>query len=139
MVGTVATLLAVPGYLVFIPLMGARGVALVTTVCVAAYALVLLFIAERRFARGAFAGIWGTAWRNALMSMPGCGIMLAVMHDGFHLLSGLHPLLQQFLVLLVGGLLFVGSWLVLSWFFHRDYFYVVASPFLRRMRRAGQR
>ena len=65
--------------------------------------------------------------------------MLAVMHDGFHLLSGLHPLLQQFLVLLVGGLLFVGSWLVLSWFFHRDYFYVVASPFLRRMRRAGQR
>ncbi|WP_294554889.1 murein biosynthesis integral membrane protein MurJ [uncultured Mailhella sp.] len=138
-VGTVATLLAVPGYLVFIPLMGARGVALVTTVCVAAYALVLLFIAERRFARGAFAGIWGTAWRNALMSMPGCGIMLAVMHDGFHLLSGLHPLLQQFLVLLVGGLLFVGSWLVLSWFFHRDYFYVVASPFLRRMRRAGQR
>lgn len=137
-VGTLATLLAVPGYLVFIPLLGARGVALVTTFCIAVYALVLLVIAERRFAGGVFAGIWGLAWRNALMSMPGCGIMLAVMHDGFRLLASQHPLLQQFLVLLVGGLLFVASWLVLAWFFHRDYFYVVASPFLRRARRVKQ-
>ena len=135
-VGTLATLLAVPGYLVFIPLMGARGVALVTTVCIMIYALALLAIACRRWAGGAFAGLWGTAWRNALISMPGCGIMLAVMHDGFRLLSGLPSLLQQFVVLMVGGLLFVASWLVLTWFFHRDYFYVVASPFLRRVKRS---
>lgn len=134
-VGTVATLLAVPGYVLFIPLCGARGVALVTTFCIAAYALTLIVIAQKRFAHGAFAGIWGIAWRNALMSMPGCGIMLAVMHDGFRLLASLPPLLQQFLVLLFGGILFVLFWLVLAWFFHRDYFYVVTSPFMRRVKK----
>ena len=137
-VGTVATLLAVPGYLVLIPLMGARGVALVTTFCIALYALVLMMVACRRWARDAFAGLWGTAWRSALISMPGCGIMLAVMHDGFRLLSALSPLLQQFIVLAVGGSLFVLSWLVIARFFHRDYFELVTSPFVRRFGRAGK-
>ena len=135
-VGTIATLLAVPGYLLLIPVMGARGVALVTTGCIALYALVLMIVACRRWAGDAFSGLWGTAWRSVLISMPGCGIMLAVMYDGFLLMKDWHPLLQQFIVLVVGGLLFLASWLVITWFFHRDYFELVTSPFLRRVRRA---
>ena len=135
-VGTVVTLLAVPGYMLLIPLRGAKGVALVTTASIALYALVLMAVACRRWASGAFAGIWGTAWRSALISMPGCGIMLAVMHDGFRLMQGWPALLQQFVVLAVGGVLFVVSWLTIAWFFHRDYFALVTSPFLRRIRRA---
>ena len=135
-VGTVVTLLAVPGYMLLIPLMGAKGVALVTTASIALYALVLMAVACRRWASGAFAGIWGTAWRSALISMPGCGIMLAVMHDGFRLMQGWPALLQQFVVLAVGGVLFVVSWLTIAWFFHRDYFALVTSPFLRHIRRA---
>lgn len=135
-VGTAATLLAVPGYFLFIPLLGARGVALVTTFCIALYALVLMVVACRRWAGGAFSELWGTAWRSALISMPGCGLMLAVMHDGFRLMSGLPMLLQQFIVLAVGGLLFLASWLMIARFFHRDYFELVTSPFLRRVRRA---
>ena len=134
-VGTVVTLLAVPGYMLLVPVMGARGVALVTTASIAFYALILMVIACRRWASGAFAGLWGTAWRSALISMPGCGIMLAVMHDGFRLLAALPALLQQFIVRAVGGLLFLASWLVIAWFFHRDYFRLVTSPFLRRLRR----
>ncbi len=134
-VGTVATLLAIPAYVVLIPIMGARGVAVVTTCSIALYALALMVVACRRWAFGAFAGIWGTAWRSALISMPGCGLTLAVMHDGFRLMAGWHPLLQQFIVLAVGGLLFLASWLVIAWFFHRDYFRLVTSPFLRRLRR----
>lgn len=135
-VGTIATLLAVPGYLLLIPVMGARGVALVTTGCIALYALVLMIVACRRWAGDAFSGLWGMAWRSVLISMPGCGIMLAVMYDGFLLMKDWHPLLQQFIVLVVGGLLFLASWLVITWFFHRDYFELVTSPFLRRVRRA---
>ena len=137
-VGTVVTLLAVPGYMLLIPLLGARGVALVTTASIALYALVLMMVACRRWASGAFVGIWGTAWRSALISMPGCGIMLAVMHDGFRLMKGWNALLQQFIVLAVGGVLFVASWLVIAWFFHRDYFRLVTSPFLRRVKRVRQ-
>ncbi len=135
-VGTLVTIAAVPAYFVFIPLMGARGVAVVTTVSIALYALALMVVACRRWANGAFAGVWGTAWRSALISMPGCGLTLAVMHDGFRLMAGWNPLLQQFIVLAVGGLLFLASWLVIAWFFHRDYFRLVTSPFLRRLRRA---
>ncbi len=135
-VGTAVTVLAVPGYMALIPLMGARGVALVTTASIAVYALALMAVAYRRWASGAFAGLWGTAWRSALISMPGCGLMLAVMHDGFRLMAGMSPLLQQFVVLAVGGLLFLASWMAIAWFFHRDYFFLVTSPFLRRVKRA---
>jgi putative peptidoglycan lipid II flippase len=132
-VGTVATLLAVPGYYVLIPLMGAQGVALVTTGSIALYAIVLLAIACRRWATGAFEGVWITAWRSVLLSMPGCGMMLAIMQDGSRLLSGLPVLAQQFIILAVGGLMFVGSWLMLSYFFQRHYYWTVLYPFLRRL------
>jgi len=132
-VGTAATLVAVPGYVLLVPVMGAKAVALVTTLSIALYAVVLLFIACRRWATGAFEGVWITAWRSVLLSMPGCGIMLAVMHDGFRLLSGLSPLLQQFVVLAVGGTLFVVSWLMLSYFFQRHYYWAVLYPLLRKL------
>jgi putative peptidoglycan lipid II flippase len=132
-VGTVATLLAVPGYVVLIPLMGAKGVALVTTLSIALYAVALLFIACRRWAKGAFEGVWITAWRSVLLSMPGCGLMLAVMYDGFRLLEGLPMLAQQFLVLAVGGTLYVISWLLLSYFFQRRYYWTVLYPLLRKL------
>ncbi|MBQ8173477.1 MAG: murein biosynthesis integral membrane protein MurJ [Mailhella sp.] len=132
-VGTVATLLAVPGYFLLIPLMGAKGVALVTTLSIALYAIALLAIACRRWATGAFEGVWVTAWRSVLLSMPGCGIMLAVMHDGFRFLAGIPPLAQQFIILAVGGTLFVISWLLLSYFFQRHYYWTVLYPLLRKL------
>ena len=132
-VGTAATLLAVPGYVLLIPLMGAKGVALVTTLSIALYAVALLFIACRRWAKGAFDGVWITAWRSVLLSMPGCGLMLAVMYDGFRLLAGLPILAQQFLVLAVGGTLYVISWLLLSYFFQRHYYWTVLYPLLRKL------
>ena len=131
-VGTAATLLAVPGYILLVPVLGAKAVALVTTASIALYAIALLVIACRRWATGAVEGVGRTAWRSVLLSMPGCGIMLAVMHDGFRLLSGFSPLVQQFLILAVGGTLFVVSWLLLSYFFQRHYYWTVLYPLLRK-------
>ena len=59
--------------------------------------------------------------------------MLAIMHDGYRLLSGFSPLLQQFIVLAVGGILFVISWLLLSYFFQRHYYWTVLYPLLRKL------
>ena len=134
-VGTMATLLAVPCYIALVPLFGARAVALVTTVSIALYAIVLLGIACRRWASGAFAGVAGAAWRSMFLSLPGCGIMLAVRQDFFHLLSHLPLLLQQFLTLAVGGILFVASWLLIAHFFQPSYKEMVLGPVLRRLGR----
>ncbi len=134
-VGTLATLLAVPCYVALIPLFGASAVALVTTVSIALYALALLFIACRRWASGAFAGVPGAAWRSMMLSLPGCGLTLAVRQDFFHLLSHLPPLLQQFLTLAVSGILFVASWLLLAHFFQPRYENLIAGPVLRRLHR----
>lgn len=139
LVGTAVTFLAVPGYFFLVPSMGARGVALVTTCAVVLYALALLVIARRRWAQDAFTGLWGTAWRSALLSMPGCGLMLAVMHDGHQWFAHIHPLMQQFLILALGGILFLTSWLCLARISHRAYFDIVVSPFLRRLKRTPQR
>ena len=59
--------------------------------------------------------------------------MLAVMYDGFRLLAGLPMLAQQFLVLAVGGTLYVISWLLLSYFFQRHYYWTVLYPLLRKL------
>ncbi len=138
-VGTVATCLAVPCYFFLIPLWGAPAVALVTTASIALYALALLFIACRRWASDAFAEVPGAAWRSAMLSLPGCGLMLAVRHDFLHLLSHLSPLLQQFLILSAGGILFAASWLLLAHFFQPRYETLIAGPVLRHMRRKKNR
>ena len=135
-VGTVLTLLAIPGYYLLIPAAGVLGVAIVTTAAIACYALILIFIACRRWAKGTFTGIWNTAWQSALLSSPGCALMLAIAYIGPEIMKSWPLLMQQFLILSFGGMLFLLSWLVLARFFHRDYFDIIADPFLRRLRRS---
>ncbi len=134
-VGTVATFLAVPCYLALIPLLGAPAVALVTTASIAAYALILLAIACRRWASGAFARVPGAAWRSMLLSLPGCALMLAVQQYFCSLFSNIPLLLQQFLILSMGGILFVASWLLFAHFFCPAYKDLVMGPVLRRLHR----
>ncbi len=137
-VGTVATLFAVPGYLVLVPVMGAKGVALVTTVCVALYAFSLLAIAGRRWAGRAFEGIAAAAWRSVLLSVPGCLAMLAVVYFESRLQWGMPLLLRQFFVLAFGGILFVALWCAAARVFQPSYLAVVLSPFMSRLHRRKQ-
>ncbi len=137
--GTLATLLAVPGYFLTIPVLGAKGVALVTTACVALYAFALLVIAQKRWAGGAFAGLAGAAWRSLLLSLPGCAVMAVIVLYAPMLPWNIPALLREFLVLALGGIMFVLSWCLLARLFMPPYLEMVLSPFIARLRRRAQR
>lgn len=133
-VGTAATLLAVPGYFMLVPILGAAGVAAVTTASIALYALALLAVAHRRWAKGAFAGVAGAGWRSLLLSLPGCLAMHALVRcEG--LLPGMPALLRELLVLALGGIAFVVLWCVCARIFLPSYLEVVLSPVMARLRR----
>lgn len=134
-VGTAATLLAVPAYFFLVPQLGASGVALITSVSLAAYALVLMGVARRRWGGGAFAGLWGVTWRGLLLTAPGFGAALAVAAWIPRYGPAVPPLAQQFLVMSVGGLLFAALYLVLARMFAPQFVEVLLGPVLRRLRK----
>ena len=76
-VGTLATLAALPVYPLAVRLWGAFGVALLTTACLFIYTCVLSWFWIRRHGAGAFAGMTGLCLRGILLVLP--GTVLAVL------------------------------------------------------------
>ncbi|MCQ2445176.1 MAG: murein biosynthesis integral membrane protein MurJ, partial [Mailhella sp.] len=134
-VGTLVTAAAVPLYIAAVPAAGAAGVAAATTLSIALYSAVLMAVACRKWAAGAFAGVGGAAWRSAALCVPGAAAAYCVQSFGAPLAEGLHPLLAQGIVLAVGGSLFGLLWLACAKLFQPGYFEIAAAPVLRRMRR----
>lgn len=135
-VGTVATLLAVPLYVLLVPRLGAPGVALITTMSVSVYALVLLLIARKRWGVGPFGGLWRTALVGMALSAPGGGVMWGIAWAGEHCLPHVAadwpPLLVQFLTLTLGGCLFCALYLILARCFAPEFLRILLAPLRRR-------
>lgn len=141
-VGTLATLAALPAYLWLLPRLGgqaALGVAGVAACSVALYAVALALVACRRWGFGAFEGVAASAVRSFILSLPALllawGAVFAVERAG-----GTLPLLaRQFVLLAVSGFVFVLGWGLTARFFAPEYLHIVSAPLLRRLRKGGQR
>ncbi len=70
-VGTLATLAALPAYPLAVELWGAFGVALLTTLCLFAYTLALSWCWVRRHGTGAFEGMARLVLRGIALVLPG--------------------------------------------------------------------
>ncbi len=134
-IGTAATLAAFPCFLVLAPRLGAPGVALVTSLSIVLYAIILMAFAGRRWAKGAFAGLGAAAARSLLLSVPGGLFVLGVLWLDRSLQADVSMLLRQFLVLSVSGTGFAALWLLAARLFQPAYFSIVAAPVLGRLAR----
>lgn len=79
-VGTVATLAAVPVYPLAVKLWGAFGVAMLTTLSLFAYTLALSLCWVRKQGTGAFAGMGGLVLKTLLLVLPGTLLAVAAVH-----------------------------------------------------------
>jgi putative peptidoglycan lipid II flippase len=134
-VGTAATLLAVPCYLFLVPVLGARGIALVTSFSIALYAVVLLFTAQRRWGSGAFDGVGRAAACSLALSLPGCLATAGILWLDAVLQIPVPMLLRQFAVLAAGGVCFCMLWLLCARQFLPEYFGIVVAPLAGRFGR----
>ncbi len=138
-VGTLASLLTVPVYLVLAPRGGAPGVALVTCLSLFLYASALLVIARRRWGGEAFAGLGGTSWRGLALVLPSVLPTWALVRFLPVWGSGLPLLARQFLELAAGSCLFLAVYVLLARRFAPDFLAVLLGPVLRRLRRRTTR
>jgi peptidoglycan biosynthesis protein MviN/MurJ (putative lipid II flippase) len=130
--GTLASLLAVPAYMSLAPRMGAAGVALVTSLSLAVYAVALLAVARRRWGGEAFAGLGKTAWRSLLLAAPGFVLTLAVTAFFAAYGTSLPLLFRQFAALALSGCLFAAVSLALARFVLPEFLTALPGP-LRRL------
>lgn len=133
--GTLASLLTVPVYLALAPVLGASGVALVTCLSLFLYAMALLLIARRRWGGGAFAGLWGAAWRSLLLAAPGAALTWAVIRFMPAYGPAMPLLARQFVELAVGGCLFLAAYAGLARLFAPLFLTVLLAPLRRRLGR----
>ncbi len=133
-VGTLATLAAVPFYIALVPRMGALGVALVTTASLAVYALLLLLIWCLRQGRGALKGLGRAVLLSLLLCLPAtlAAWFCAMRLPGFFPQA---PLGGQLAALAASGLLFLALYFALGRILAPDITQVFLQPFLRRLRR----
>lgn len=73
-IGTVATLIALPVYPLAVRLWGALGVALLTTLSLVIYTLAISFAWQRKHGSGAFFGLTGLVGKTLLLALPGSGL-----------------------------------------------------------------
>ena len=122
LVGTLATVLAVPLYWPAVRFLGPSGVALLTTLCLFVYTLTLSLVWGRRHGYGAFAGTCRILVGTLLLSLPGALFAGLCVHFLPGLLArhlaALHNLLpgalQHALVLSVSLIGFVLLYVVLA-------------------------
>ena len=97
-VGTLATLAALPVYPLAVKLWGAFGVALLTTLSLFAYTLALSFFwAPRAPGSDAFTGMGLLLLKSLLLVLPGTLLALAAVHFLPHRLPGWFPGLYAYL------------------------------------------
>lgn len=134
-VGTLATVLAVPVYLVVVPVLGAAGVALTTTCSLLVYALWLTAVWCRRWGKDSLKGLMGVSLRSLLVVAPATAWSWACTVYGPALWAGWLPtwslLWQQFLLLMTSGLGFLGLYLVSARFIAPEFLHILLGP-LRR-------
>ena len=135
-VGTIVTFLSMPFYYFGALEFGALGVAFVTSCAVIFYALVLLFLARRKFME-AFRGIFCVFMKNMLLSViPFCGVILVFSKVTDITYDWNFPLLwQQFVQLAVCGIIFLLSYILLAKIFLPANITLLCAPFLRRMKK----
>jgi putative peptidoglycan lipid II flippase len=133
LVGTLAALLVLPAYFLAVPLLGASGVALVTSLSLFLYALALILAARRRLGRDAFAGLWGISWRSLLLVTP-CFIASAAIISALPLfMPNAGPLARQFLVLAASGSAFLALYLLLAKAFLPHFLDIILSPVRKKL------
>lgn len=122
LVGTIATIAAVPFYPPLIRMLGATGVALLTTVCLFVYTLALSLVWVRKHGSAAFAGTGTLALKTILLCLPGTALaFLAVnrlpliLPELFpSLFSYLHEALRHAVTLACSSIAFAIPYLVLA-------------------------
>lgn len=137
-VGTLATLAALPAYIWLLPALGvasAMGVACVASSSIVLYAAALMFVAGRRWGRAAFDGVGKTALRSIALSLPGMALGWGAARLAGGLEAVLPPLARQFALLTASGLAFVVGWGLAARLFAPDYLRMAAGPVLRRLRK----
>ena len=87
-VGTAATIAALPVYPIAVKLWGAFGVATLTTLCLFAYTLALSWFWIRKHGRGAFDGMGRLLIKGCLLALPGTLLAFSAVYG----LSGRLPL-----------------------------------------------
>ncbi|MEG1610031.1 MAG: murein biosynthesis integral membrane protein MurJ, partial [Bilophila sp.] len=93
LVGTLATLAALPVYPLAVRLWGALGVALLTTVCLFVYTLALSLVWRRKHGGGAFAGLTKLIGKTLLLALPGTALALLTVRELPLVLPTLFPAL----------------------------------------------
>lgn len=96
-VGTIATVAAVPFYPPAVRMFGATGVALLTTLCLFAYTLALSLVWTRKHGSAAFTGTGALCLKLVLLSAPGTVLAFLAVTELPHFLPGLFPLLYAHL------------------------------------------
>ena len=136
-VGTVITLFSVPFYYVFSSKFGAFAVALITTTSIMLYALILLFLARKKF-KEAFEGIFCVFMKNMLLCvLPFCGVSLVFSQMSDIINSWNFSLLwQQLTQLTACGIIFLFSYLILAKIFLPTNISLLCAPFSRRMKKS---
>lgn len=93
LVGTIATIVAVPFYPPVVRMLGATGVALLTTICLFVYTLTLSLVWIRKHGSAAFTGTGMLALKTTLLVLPGTALAFLVVQELPSLLASLLPTL----------------------------------------------
>ena len=96
-VGTLATLAAVPCYPLAVKLWGAFGVAGLTTVCLLVYTVALSWVWIHKHGAAAFAGLGKLLLRVLLLALPGTALAVGTVSYGSQILVDFVPSLYTFL------------------------------------------
>lgn len=96
-IGTLATLIALPVYPLAVQRWGALGVALLTTLCLMVYTLAISLAWLRKHGSGAFSGLPSLACRTLLLALPGTGLALLTVRELPPVLPVLFPVLYELL------------------------------------------
>jgi putative peptidoglycan lipid II flippase len=133
-VGTVATMLALPAYWWFAKVLGAFGVALAGTCSVVMYTLMLSFVWRRRFGDAAFAGVSAALVKAVVLSLPAAVAAWWVV-GRVALLFPASPLFGAFMALGVSGVLFCLVYAVVVRILAPDMLAPVTAVVRRKLRR----
>ncbi len=134
-VGTIATFAVVPLYYYFTPIYGAFFVALMTSVSVITYTLLLVLVWHKKSDSDLLLQSTKMFLRSLFLVLPPTFFSLYLTQRFALYFVDFSPLLRQFTELCVSGIIFGMLWLLLVYNLQKEDFLSLIQPFLRKINR----
>ncbi len=134
-IGSIATFAVVPLYIYFVPIYGVEVVALMTSVSVIFYTLILMGVWYRRNKSRVFIETIKTVARSILIILPSTFFAWYIGMKSHIIFEEYNLLFRQFVEIGVSGFVFLVMWLFLLHKLQKNDFDILLAPFMRKLDR----